>query len=104
MSISLLIEVGGKEIQYHHYYLSLLVFIIINEQRCGHFSSNRDLRQGDPISLLLYIIALEVLSRGHNIMHDRYNSLKYICANNVCPFHTYLMLMMLSILMDKKCP
>src|SRR5438270_10288121 len=38
--------------------------VLINGKSCGFFTSNRGVRQGDPLSPLLYIIASEAISRG----------------------------------------
>ena len=37
--------------------------ILINSSPCGFFSSTRDLRQGDPLSQLLFVLVMEALGR-----------------------------------------
>lgn len=49
--------------------------IIVNEIFFGFFTSNRGLRQGEPSSPFLYIIASEVISRGLNKLHGSFPSL-----------------------------
>nr|XP_009587520.1 uncharacterized protein LOC104085230 [Nicotiana tomentosiformis] len=44
--------------------------ILINGTRNGFFKSSRDLKQGDPISLSLFILAAEALSRALNKLHE----------------------------------
>ena len=38
-------------------------FVLVNGNPCGFFASSRSLRQGDPLSPLLFVIVMGALSR-----------------------------------------
>lgn len=44
--------------------------VVINGKSYGFFKSTRGLKQGDPLSLTLFVIEAEVLSRGLNSLYD----------------------------------
>lgn len=46
-------------------------FIIVNGTKHGFFKSERGLRQGGPISLALFILAAELLSKMLNDLHKK---------------------------------
>src|SRR4051812_40114707 len=63
--------------------------VLVNGTSCGHFTSTRGLRQGDPLSHFLYIIASEVLSRGLNTLQAKYPQTKFYSSPN-CPSVSHL--------------
>src|SRR5436190_1999774 len=63
--------------------------VLVNGTSCGHFTSSRGLRQGDPLSPFLYIIASEVLSRGLNTLQAKYPYTRFRSSPN-CPSTSHL--------------
>ncbi|WMV46087.1 hypothetical protein MTR67_039472 [Solanum verrucosum] len=47
--------------------------VIVNGSRHGFFHSTRGLKQGDPLSHVLFILGVEVLSRMLNLLHQDQN-------------------------------
>lgn len=47
-------------------------FVLVNDNLTCFFSSSRDLRQGDPLSPLLFVIVMEVLNKMIStlVQHD----------------------------------
>lgn len=63
--------------------------VLINGEACGFFASSRGLRQGDPISPSLFIIAAEVLSRGLNDLQLNHPHTAYSSSIG-CPIISHL--------------
>lgn len=63
--------------------------VLINGAPTGYFSSSRGLRQGDPLSPSLFIIASEVLSRSLNQLHSSMPSVTYSTSSG-CPVISHL--------------
>ncbi|XP_062005969.1 uncharacterized protein LOC133723163 [Rosa rugosa] len=50
---------------------SAYLAVLVNGQSCGFFTCSRGIRQGDPLSPILFCLAEEVLSRGLSNLVDR---------------------------------
>ncbi|XP_060170402.1 uncharacterized protein LOC132601318 [Lycium barbarum] len=56
--------------------------ILINGTRYGFFKSSRGIKQGDPISPSLFILAAEALSRALNSLHSNDKFIGFSMSNN----------------------
>lgn len=63
--------------------------IIINGKQYGFFKFNHGVRQDDPISPALYIIASDYLSRGLDLLFNRFPSLQYSHLGSLKVSHIY---------------
>ncbi|KAL6564968.1 hypothetical protein OROMI_016418 [Orobanche minor] len=57
--------------------------ILVNGQSAGFFKSNRGIRQGDPLSPLIFAIAADYFSRSIDKMFDRNPTMFYKIKKNV---------------------
>lgn len=64
-------------------------FIIINGKPHGRLNSTRGIRQGDPISPFLFVIAIDYLSRLLNHLEDR-RAIKGVVLNDSYSFNHLL--------------
>ena len=74
-----LLENGGfsaKWQQWIFFCISTVCFsILINGSPCGFFESSKGLRQGDPLSPLLFVLVMEALGRMlDKVVHDDHMS------------------------------
>ncbi|XP_027177977.1 uncharacterized protein LOC113777132 [Coffea eugenioides] len=63
--------------------------VLVNRKPCDFFKSSRGLRQGNPLSPALFIIAAEVLSRSLNTLVEDRQFSPYLVAQG-CPLLTHL--------------
>src|SRR5436190_11444030 len=63
--------------------------VLVNGKSSGFFNSNKGLRQGDPLSPILFIIASEVISRGLKKLHETHINLRYSSTSD-CPIISHL--------------
>ena len=55
----------------HHCVSMVCLFVLINGASADFFSNSRGVRQGDPLSLLLFVLVMEVFSRMMNATVER---------------------------------
>ncbi|XP_071918898.1 uncharacterized protein [Coffea arabica] len=68
---------------------NVLFSMLVNGVPYGLFKSSRGLRQGDPLSPVLFIIGAEVLSRGLNLLYSQSNFVGYKVPR-YCPTISHL--------------
>ncbi|VFQ71821.1 unnamed protein product [Cuscuta campestris] len=59
--------------------------VVVNGKPCGFFSQTRGIKQGDPLSPLLFIIANEAFSKNLNKLMNHGVIGRYNCGNNSIP-------------------
>lgn len=70
--------------------------VLINDNLVGFFTSSHGLRQGDPLSLLPYVIVMEMLSRmvstmvGNGFMAGLVTQIEALLTFLICCLHMTL--------------
>lgn len=67
--------------------------MLVNGQSFGFFRSTRGVKQGDHLSPVLFIIVVEVMSRGLNRLFTTRNTKDIECLNRVHKLTIFPMLM-----------
>ncbi|XP_026458825.1 uncharacterized protein LOC113359400 [Papaver somniferum] len=70
-------------------FTSARISVLVNGGPAGYFSTSRGLRQGDPLSPVLFIIAEDVLSRALIKMVKDNKLVPTVNRNGICPTHIF---------------